>query len=166
VKIGSDTTGYVVEMFTEDRNDNGAAISVQWATKSFNQKVWQIPKKYTDPTLQFKDITRTAAIEGDIILDGATITGNFTVNQQTTGGGGAGAYFPGIMLPGLSAGDTSASSVSADTPVELAWWDRGRSIKFEFRSETVNARYKFLSLAFNYMILEGKRLSSSVRQYI
>lgn len=163
---GSDTTGYVVEMFTDDRNDNDVAIDVQWATKAFNQKAWQYYKKYVNPTLQFKDITRTAAIEGDIILDGSTITGNFTINQQTTGGGGAGAYLPGIVLPGISAGDTSASNVSADTIVELAYWERARSIKFEFRSNTVNARYKFLSLAFGYMILEGKRLPSTVRQYV
>ncbi len=164
--FGSDTTGYVVEMFTDDRNDNGVAIDVQWSTKAFNQKVWHIPKKYINPTLQFKDITRTAAIEGDIIIDGATITGNFTINQQTTGGGGAGAYIPGIILLGTSAGETSPSEQSADTPVEIAYWVRGRSIKFEFRSNTINARYKFLSLAFFYEILEGKRLSSTVRQYI
>ena len=163
---GSDTTGYVVEMFTDDRNDNGVAIDVQWATKSFNQKAWQYYKKYMNPVLQFKNITRTAAIEGDIILDGATISGNFTINQQTTGGGGAGAYIPGIIIPGTSAGDTAPSTTSADTIVELNYMNRARSIKFEFRSNSINARYKFLSLSFMYMILEGKRLPSTVRQYI
>lgn len=164
--FGSDTTGYVVEMFTDDRNDNGSAISVQFATKAFNQKAWQYYKKYRDPVLQFKDITRTSAIEGDIILDGATIGTNFTVNQQTTGGGGMGAYLPGLMIPGSSAGETAPSDASADTIVELAWWDRARSIKFEFRSSTVNARYKFLSLGYKYQVLEGKRLPSAVRQYV
>lgn len=163
---GSDTTGYVVEMFTDDRNDNGSAISVQFATKSFNQKAWQYYKKYKNPVLQFKNITRTAALEGDIVLDGATTAGNFTVNQQTTGGGGAGAYLPGIILPGASAGETPPSDYSADTIVELDFMDRARSIKFEFRSETVNAKYKFLSLGFMYQVLEGKRLPSTSRQFV
>lgn len=163
---GSDTTGYVVEMFTDDRNDNGVAISVQFATKAFNQKAWKYYKKYMNPTFQFKDITRTAAISGDIILDGATVSANFTINQQTTGGGGAGAYLPGVMLPGIVAGVTSAQEASADTIVELNWFKRARSIKYEFRSNSINARYKFLSLSHNYMILEGKRLPSTVRQYI
>lgn len=163
---GSDTTGYVVEMFTDDRNDNGASISVQCATKAFNQKAWQYYKKYSNPTIQFKDITRTAAIEGDIILDGVTINGSFTINQQTTGGGGAGAMIPGLFIPGTSAGETSVSGASADTIVELSYMQRARSIKFEFRSDTVNARYKILSLSFMYMILESKRLPSTVRQYI
>lgn len=163
---GSDTTGYVVEMFTDDRNDNGSSISVQFATKAFNQKSWQYYKKYRNPVFQFKNINRTASIEGDIILDGATTAGNFTVNQQTTGGGGAGAYLPGFMLPGTSAGETPPSEYSADTIVELDFMDRARSIKFEFRSNTVDARYKFLSLGFVYHVLEGKRLPSTVRQSI
>lgn len=164
--FGSDTTGYVNEMFTTDRNDNGVAISVNWATKAFNQKAFSYTKKYFNPILQFKDISSAGAINGDVILDGAIVTGAFSVNQATSGGAGVGASFFGVTLPGEAPAGTPPVTMSADTIVELNMIKKSRSIKFEFRSNTLNARYKFLSVAFMYKILEGKRLPSSSRTYV
>jgi len=163
---GSDATGYVNEMFTDARNDNGTAISVNWATKAFNQKAFLYYKKYFNPVLQFKDVSSSGAVTGDIILDGAIVTGSFSVNQATSGGSGVGASMFGEVLFGDAPAGTPPTTLSADTIVELNMQKKARSIKFEFRSNTLNARYKFLSLAYIYRILEGKRLPSSVRTYV
>jgi len=56
--------------------------------------------------------------------------------------------------------------VPADTIIELEFKQTARSIKYEFRSNTVNARFKFLSLAHVFKILDGKRLPSTVRFYV
>ena len=162
---GGDNDGYVYEMFTEDRNDNGSAISVAWSLKAFNQKRFDKYKKYYNPVFQFKDVTISGAIEGDIIVDGAIVSSNFTVSQQNTGGGGFGAFLFGFDLFGDAPGVFTSTGLSADTIVEVNFIKNARSIKYAFRSDTLNARYKFLSVANTYKILEGKRLPSSSRVY-
>lgn len=162
----SDNTGYIEEMFYETRSDNGTAISVQFATKSFNEKQFLIYKKYMNPVFQFKNITTSGALEGDIITDGAIASGNFTVNQQSTGGGGFGTYLVGFHMPGETPSVSVATPSSADTIVELNYQSKARSIKYEFRSSTVGVKYKLLSIAHRYKLLEGKRLPSSTRYYV
>jgi hypothetical protein len=163
---GDDNTGYVNRMFEDTRSDNGVSINVRFATKSFNQKQFNKIKRYFGTVLQFKDINISNAINGDIILDGATVSGTFTVNQATTGGAGFGAILPGITLFGVAPAGTAPSIVPADTIIELEYKQTARSLKYEFRSNTVNAKFKFLSLAHIFKILEGKRLPSTVRFYV
>jgi hypothetical protein len=162
---GGDDTGYIYQMFTTDRNDNGSAMSVEWATKSFNQKLFHKKKEYYDPTFQFKDITVSGALEGDIIIDGAIVNASFTVNQQTSGGSGFGAFKVGAYLFGLSPNGTASQALSSDTVVEVYTKQESRAIKYRFRSNTVNARYKFLSINHTYAVLGEMRLSSSSRVY-
>lgn len=163
---GADNSGYVMKMFTDDRNDNGAAISVDFQTKSFNQKAFYVGKKYFGSVLQFKDISVSGAITGDIILDGAIVSGEFTVSQQSSGGAGMGAVIVGFTSFGDSPAGTIRESVSSDTIIELNFQKKARSIKYRFRSSTLNARFKLLSLSHSFKILEGKRLPSSSRIYI
>jgi hypothetical protein len=162
----SDNTGYIEEMFYETRSDNGTAIAVEIATKSFNQKQFLVIKKYINPVFQFKNITTSGALEGDIITDGAIASGNFTVNQQSTGGGGFGSYLVGFHKWGDTPSVNVAAPTSADTIIELNYFSKARTIKYEFRSETVGASYKLLSIAHRYKMLEGKRLPSSTRYYV
>lgn len=163
---GSDSDGYVYEMFTEDRNDNGVAINVEWATKSFNQKVFHKEKLYYSPTFQFKDVTLSGAVSGDVILDGSIIEATFSVSSQTAGGSGVGAVFPGVLLPGDSPGGTSPVALTRDTIVEVdVSQQEARSIKYQFRSSTLNARFKFLSLAHSYEILGDRNLDQDQRVY-
>lgn len=163
---GDDNTGYVNRMFEDTKADNGVAINVRFALKAFNQKQFNKIKRYMGAVLQFKDINISNAINGDIILDGAIVSGTFTINQQTTGGAGFGAILPGITLFGVAPAGTPPSVVPADTIIELEFKQTARSIKYEFRSNTVNARFKFLSLAHVFKILDGKRLPSTVRFYV
>jgi len=163
---GSDDDGYVYEMFTDDRNDNGAVIDVAWALKSFNQKIFHKYKLYYSPTFQFKDVSTSGAVEGDIIIDGSIVEASFSVNSQTAGGSGIGAAMIGVLLPGDSPGGTAPVALSRDTIVEVDISQKeARSIKYQFRSSTLNARFKFLSLAHSYEILGDRNLDQDQRTY-
>ncbi len=165
--FGDASSGLVKKMFEDTRADSGTAISVQWATKAFNQKSFMKVKKYLDPAFQFKNVTTSGALEGDIILDGVSVTANFTVNQASTGGAGVGAFLVGFHLPGDAPNGTNLDqSVSSDIPVIVSMVDYGRSIKYRFRSNSATARYKFLSLATIYTILAGRKLDQPVYVYV
>jgi len=154
---GSDNSGYMVEMFTDIRLDNNTAIDVHWATKAFNQKIFHKKKEFYSPVFQFKDVTKAGALSGSIYLDGSIVSASFSVNQQTQGGAGFGAYLPGFHLFGEAPGDTAIEGLSADIPVEVYMVDQARSIKYDFRSNAAaDVRYKFLSLAHSYMVLENE----------
>lgn len=163
--MGSETTGYMRKMFQDSKNDNGSAISVQWATKSFNQKLFQKVKNFFWPTFQFKDVSIAGGIEGDIILDGAVVEATFTINVASSGGAGIGAMLMGGFLAGDAFGGTLSDTEASDIPVEIRNRFQARSIKYEFRSDTVNADYKFLSLAHEVQILNSKRIDSGYRTY-
>lgn len=163
---GNESNGYMSKLFQEDRNDNGAAIDVQFATKSFNQKQFNKIKKYFNPTFQFKEVNQSGELSGEIYLDGAILQSGFSVNQQSSGGAGIGVSFPGFTLMGeADGGQASSVGISADIIVEVKTVKKGRSIKYNFRSSSANLFYKFLSLVHTYEVLENKRLPSSVRFY-
>lgn len=162
---GSDDTGYMIEMFTDTRLDNTSGIDVHWATKSFNQKIFHKKKEFYSPVFQFKDVTKAGALEGSIYLDGAILSASFSVNQQTQGGAGFGVYLPGFHLFGYAPGSAAVTGLSADIPVEVGMVAQARSIKYDFRSNVAaDVRYKFLSLAHSYMLLESE-LADTNRVY-
>jgi len=164
---GDEGSGLVKKMFEETRADSGAPISVQWATKAFNQKVFLKYKEYYDPTFQFKNVITSGALSGDIILDGVIVEATFTINQQSTGGAGVGATMVGFTLPGDAPNGTNLdSAASSDIIVEVKTVKQARSIKYQFRSNSATARYKFLSVANTYMVLADKPLKSTSRVYI
>lgn len=164
---GDENTGLVKKMFEDTRADSGTEISVEWATKAFNQKVFLKYKEYYDPTFQFKNVTTSGALEGDIILDGVVVEATFPVNQQSTGGAGVGAMLVGFHLPGDAPNGTNLdSAIASDIIVEVKTVKQARSIKYKFRSNSATAKYKFTSLANTYMVLANKSLSSTSRTYI
>ncbi|HON26188.1 MAG TPA: hypothetical protein PLJ73_09785 [Myxococcota bacterium] len=164
---GDESSGLVKKMFEDTRADSGVAISVEWATKAFNQKLFNKYKEYFDPTFQFKNIVTSSALRGDIILDGVIVSASFTINQQSTGGAGVGVYLVGFHLPGDAPNSTNTdSATSSDIPVEVKTTKQARSIKYAFRSNSATARYKFLSLSHYYMVLADKPLNSTNRVYV
>lgn len=163
---GSEDTGYMIEMFTDNRLDNGVAIDVIWATKSFNQKLFNKYKIYYDPVFQFKDVSKAGSLTGEIYLDGTILSSKFTVNQQSQGGAGMGVYLPGFHLLGDAPGSGVITGLSSDIPVEVDLCEEGRSIKYLFRSNAAaDVRYKFLSLANNYEVLTDMNLNSAYHVY-
>lgn len=163
--FADESSGYVKNMFTADKNDDGVAIDVEWATKSFNQKAFHKYKKYYHPTFQFKNIVKSGALNGYVYLDGAILSSAFTINQQTLGGAGLGAYLFGAVLFGDGGGGTVVTGVSSDVVQQVVMRKNARSIKYVFRSNQLNASYKFLSLAHDFKILDGKPLKSTFRVY-
>jgi len=165
--FGDESSGKVKKMFVETRSDSGVAISVEWATKAFNQKQFLKFKKYFDPTFQFKNVTTSGALSGDIILDGSTVTAYFTVNQQSSGGAGVGVSLVGVVLPGDAPGAVNITLAnSSDIPVLVKFVGVARSIKYRFRSNSASAKYKFLALANIYNILETKKLPDTAISYV
>lgn len=163
---GTDNDGEIVEMFKSDKSDDGASISVQFATKSFNQDTFFQYKKYKDPVFQFKDVNRSGALSGEIYVDGAILQGGFSVNQQIGGGAGVGFDLPGQLLPGEAGGNTGDTvGLSSDIIVEVKLIAHGRSIKYNFRSNTANLDYKFLSLKHDYTPKPSKMLPQTTRFY-
>jgi len=163
--FGDEDDGDIVEMFQKSKNDRGVAISVNWATKAFNQKTFHRFKDYYNPVVQFKDVTTSGAIIGDVIINGAIVAANFTVNTVNSGGTGVGYELVGQLLPGAGTGGTPATFYSSDQIVELDTNQNSRSIKYNFRSSTINADYKFLSISHQYSILGEQNLPSSSRVY-
>lgn len=159
-----DSSGYLVEMFKDERNDSGVAIDVQWSTKAFNQGQFNKEKRYHNPTFQFKDVSTSSNIKGYIYLDGVENTAEFTINQQTMSGGGSGAFIVGQTLPGQAPSTTVDTEGSSDIPVEIYDILRGRSIKYIFTCNSLNSYFKFLSLVHTYSIT-NKRLDDRFRVY-
>lgn len=163
--FGDEQTGKIKKMFVSTRSDSGSAISVEWATKSFNQKLPHKYKEYFSPTFQFKNVTTSGALSGDIVVDGAIVEASFPVNQQTTGGAGVGVMFPGFHLAGDAPGGSISEGASSDILVEVDTKQIARSIKYVFRSNSATARYKFLAAAHTYQVLDERRLESDNRVY-
>lgn len=164
--FGGDNHGYVVKMFQSDRNDNGSAISTLWATKSFDQDTFYAFKQYYKPTFQFKNINKSGAINGDIVVDGAITEKSFSITNVSLGGVGFGAMLFGQPLFGDAQGGTPSEGEAADQLIEV-YTPRlvGRSIKYSFRTSTVNLTFKFLSIKHSYQVMEGRRLPQTSRVY-
>lgn len=161
---GSEDTGYVVKMFQEDRNDNGSPINVQFATKSYNQKSFFNTKRYRDPKFQFIGVNRSAAINGEVILDGNINEETFPINRANIGGAGFGAMLFGQTLFGTATGGSPADNTASDQPLELDRIYEARSIKYRFRSNSTDLYFKFLALAHDFEVL-GTPLDQSYRSY-
>lgn len=162
---GDEANGYMVEMFQDDRNDNGSAIDVEFSTKSYNQKNFRKYKEYYDPTFQFKGINQIGSVSGDITIDGSVVEKDFTITELTIGGAGFGAMLFGQPLFGTATGGTAADSASSDQLVEVDTVLEGRSIKYTFRSNSNNLYYKLIGVSHAYMVLEGMRLPQRFRTY-
>lgn len=155
----SETTGYVVKMFT-GTDDNGTAITWQVDTKSFNQKLFDTYKIYRNPIFWFKDVSG-GSITGYIITDGVFSSGNFSINALVSGIG-AGFDIPGTFAAGNSLG-ASTTSLNSDQPMEVIYNATSRSVKFQLTDNNATSYFKFLGFSFNYLVLDGKPLPSENR---
>lgn len=153
---GNESNGYVTQMFMEDRNDNGSPISVQFATKSFNSKLFHKMKRYRNPTFQFKGINKSGEINVDFITDGNVSEDTFNIQLSNLGGAGFGAMLFGSTIFGEATGGTPSDTVSSDQPVQQNSIYRCRSIKYRFRSSGTNLYYKFLALNHDVEVLETR----------
>ena len=155
----SDTTGYIVKMFT-GTDDNGTAVSWQIQTKNFNQKLFNQYKIYRNPVFWFKDVS-SGSITGFIVNDGIFNSGTFNVSAVVSGIGWD------YDLWDRSKWDTSlgaaTSTANSDQPMEIIFTKLARSIKFELDEASTGGTFKFLGLTFKWLLLEGKPLPSTNR---
>lgn len=155
----SETTGYVVKMFT-GTDDNGTAIAWQVQTKNFNMKLFDQYKIYRNPIFWFKNVTG-GSITGYVITDGVFTSGAFNVSPLVSGVG-PGYDRPGIVKPGDSEG-AAGTTANSDQPMEVIINKVSRSIKFELDDTNGSSSFKFLGLSFRWLLLEGKPLPSANR---
>ena len=160
---GDNSSGYFVEMFKEERNDNGVAIDVRWSTKAFNQGQFRNEKRYYQPAVLVKEVENTSILDCYIYTDGKENYAPLSLNQLTLGGGGVGVTLVGFTLPGDSPGLVQASGdIPNDTPIEIRRQFRARSIKYLFSSKVLNATYKVLAISHGYSILRTRLAGSHV----
>lgn len=155
----SETTGYVVKMFT-GTDDNGTAISWKIQTKNYNQKFFDQYKIYRNPVFWFKDVTG-GSITGFIINDGVFNSGTFNISALVSGiSWGFDKW--GTFKWGDSEGAASTST-NSDQPMEIIFNKVARSVKFELDEASSSGSFKFLGLSFKWLLLEGKPLPADNR---
>ena len=150
----SDTTGYVVQMFT-GTDDNGTAITWQICTKAFMQKYFDQYKIYRNPNFWFKDVSG-GTITGYIVNDGVFSSGVFRISPLVSGIG-AGFDKVGVFKAGDSEGASTAST-NSDQPMEIIYNKVARSIKFQLSDNSASSDFKFLALSYKWLLLQGKPL--------
>lgn len=156
---GSETTGYVVKMFT-GTDDNGEAIEWKIQTKNYNQKLFDQYKIYRNPVFWFKDVSG-GSITGFIINDGVFNSGLFNISSLVSGiSWGFDRW--GTFKWGDSEG-AATTSVNSDQPMEIIFSKVARSIKFELDEASSGGSFKFLGLSFKWLLLEGKPLPADNR---
>lgn len=155
----SETTGYVVKMFT-GTDDNGTAIAWKIQTKNFNQRFFDQYKFYRNPIFWFKDVAG-GSITGYIINDGLFTSGGFNIGPLISGIGFGFDRF-GTVAFGDSLG-ASTTSAKSDQPMEVIFNKIARSIKFELDDTNASSSFKFLGLSFKWLLLEGKPLPADNR---
>jgi hypothetical protein len=155
----SETTGYVVKMFT-GTDDNGTAVAWKVQTKNFNQKLFDQYKIYRNPTFWFKDVSN-GAVTGYIINDGLFNSGTFSVSSAVSGiSWGYDRW--GAIKWGTSSG-SAGTSVNSDQPMEIIFTKIARSQKFELDENSSSGSFKFLGLSYRWTLLSGKPLPGSNR---
>ena len=157
--FASDTTGYVVQMFT-GTNDNGTAISWLVSTKNFMLGTFDTYKIYRNPILWFKDVSN-GSITGYIIADGLFSSSAFNISPLVSGVGFGFDKF-GLIKFGTSAG-AAASTAQSDQPMELQYTKKARGLKFNFTDANTASSFKFLGLSFQYIPLIGAPLPGTNR---
>jgi hypothetical protein len=109
-------------------------------------------KEYYDPTFQFKGISKSSAIDGEVIIDGNISEKTFTVNRANLGGAGFGAMLFGVALFGTATGGSASENLASDQLVTAYGVFEGRSIKYAFNGSTVDLYFKFLALYHDYQV--------------
>lgn len=160
---GDDNSGYVWNAFSTTKSDDGAAISVEFSTKSFNQDVPYRTKRYSDIYLQFKNISKSGGLSVDILTDGIEVSKSASLTSPSVGGLGVGAMLPGGFLAGEASGGTAGDANAADQIFKVYQPSlEARAVKFTFRSSVAELDYRFMGMWYDYMVLEREIDSSSI----
>ncbi len=162
---GHESDGYNYKMFQDAREDEGAAFTVRFSTKAFDQGAFHKYKWFLLPEFQFKNIALVGDITGEIIKDGTVVISEFSITGATSGGLGFGAMSFGEELFGDATGGTPVSGESSDIIKKLYTKYEARSLKYIFSSSTAGMSYKFLSLAHDIIMVDTRQHQESYMVY-
>lgn len=151
----SNTDGYEVEMFTEERNDNGEAFTSIVGTKFYNDGMFDVDKVWRNPTLWFKYITGGNAIDVEAWVDGNNSIGSAEIATSSSGAG-AGSDLAGGFLAGSMTSTFTAVEEQSDVPVELSLLKIARSMGFYIIDSNLNTNWLFMGIHLQLTPLIGK----------
>lgn len=158
----SNHDGYMIELMTSQRNDNGATFQSIIGTKFFNFDVFDVEKIFRNPVLWFKYI-QGGSVDIEVWFDGNQVGGTASISS-TDSGAGVGIDLMGVTLPGDSyASITQTSNTLADIIVELTIMQFARSIGVYLLDDTYNSNWIFMGMNIPFTILQGKPAEDLVR---
>ena len=150
----SNADGYMIELMTRYRNDNGSAFKSIIGTKFYNQGLFDIEKIYRNPVLWFKYI-QSGTLRIETWFDGNQLGGQASISSEESGTG-AGADLMGSTLPGDSYSSVTQTNAISDIVEELTIMKFARSIGLYLLDETYNSNWIFMGFHLPYTILDGK----------
>lgn len=157
---GSNTTGYMWELFKNDRNDNGAAFTSIVGTKSFNAEMFNVEKIWRNPTFWFKYIAG-GELKCEAWTDGTQYQGSGSFSSGAASSGIS--DLPGTFLAGDFFGDVTITVENADIPMELSKIFISRTIGFYLIDDGIGSDWLLMGLNLNYSPLVGKPLQERYR---
>lgn len=158
---GSNSDGYMIEMFTTNYSDDGSAYSTIVGTKFFNGGMFDIEKIWRNPTLWFKYISG-GSIDCELWIDGTRKVGTASLLSSESGTG-AGADLWGASMFGTMSSSTADSTPYADLPLELTGIFFSKSIGFYIIDNSITTNWRFMGLHLLFTPLSGKPLPQENR---
>lgn len=157
----SNHDGYIIKLFKNETNDDGASYTSIVTTKSHNMDMFNIEKVFRNPTLWFKYISG-GSIEVRIKTDGTILSGTATLSG-TSSGTMVGVDLAGESLVGVSVYESTETSEGADLPQVLDILTFARTIKFSLIDSSTNSNWLFMGYNILYSPLDGKPLDDQYR---
>lgn len=157
----SNSDGYMIELFKNDRNDNGSAFTSSVSTKAWNYNMFDVEKIYRDPALWFKYV-RGGSIDVNVYVDGTRKAGTAEIGTASTGSA-IGGDLAGAALAGHTTNVNANVSENADVPRVLELLEFARSIKFTLVDNNLNSNWKFMGVHLRATPLPDKPLAEDYR---
>jgi hypothetical protein len=134
---------------TTNYDSNGAAISAQWTSKSFDLGDFNSYKRWIDCTILFRQLVGSITI--NIYSDNGTLAKTVTVSSSGSGGLGTNLLGGGDQLGGqVSTTSTGTTTSSTNVPYRLKLNKKSRTIKISISNARVNETFVVLGLSFRY----------------
>ncbi|RMF57661.1 MAG: DUF1093 domain-containing protein [Bacteroidetes bacterium] len=152
---GSNHDGYVIELFKNDKNDNGSAFTSIVGTKFYNGKMFDVDKVWRNPSLWFKYINGGASLDIETWVDGNQQIGTVSITTSSAGAG-VGADLAGGFMAGTMSSSFTVATEQADVPVEIQLVKISRSLGFYIIDRNINTDWLFMGLHLLYTPLYGK----------
>lgn len=161
---GSNSDGYMIELFKTNTNDNGDPFTTVVSTKSWNQGLFNVEKVYRNPALWFKYVSY-GSISVEVFADGTRSVGTGAI-APTDSGTMVGEILPGESLTGVSPFELQGTESGSDYPQELIGLIIERSIRFTITDSNLNSNWLLMGVNLMFTPLEGKPMDQANKVYL